>query len=166
MNIDKAEINGIELAGRWQIVDNWALRGNYTYTDSEQKSGVQKGQPLGRSAKHMYNATLDWQAMPALNVFLTMEAQAKRYRDQDPVTKSARYYKSFEMFHLGASYQISKNFTVNGRINNLLDKDFTTYSFGNCASSCIPGGGAWSQLDDYSNKDKARSFWVSLNARF
>lgn len=165
VNIDEAEINGVELAGRWQIVDRWALRGNYTYTDSEQKSGASKGQPLTNSAKHMLNTTLDWQTTPDFNVFLTMEARAKRYRDQDPVTKSARYYKDYEIFHLGASYRISKHLTINGRINNLLDKDFTTYDFGNCVSGtgCV---GGWTQLDDYNNKEKGRNFWVSVNASF
>lgn len=166
VNIDRAEINGLELAGRWQILDALALRGNYTYTDSEQKSGSGKGQPLTNSAKHMLNTTLDWQATPDLSVFLTMEARARRYRDQDPVAKTARYYEDYEVFHLGASYRVNDNVTVNGRINNLLDKDFTTYGFGNCtgtASSCV---GGWSQLDDYNNKEKARSFWVSVNASF
>ncbi|MDV7402988.1 TonB-dependent receptor, partial [Arthrospira platensis SPKY1] len=51
-NIDKAVIQGLELAGRWQILDRLALRGNYTLTDSEQKSGTNKGRPLNNSARH------------------------------------------------------------------------------------------------------------------
>ncbi|THF64728.1 TonB-dependent receptor [Pseudothauera nasutitermitis] len=166
-NIDKVVIQGVELAGRWQISNTWALRGNYTYTDSEQKSGANKGQPLTQSAKHMLNATLDWQILPSLDVFLTMEARSKRYRGQ--INNKAAYYKDYEVFHLGASYQVSKNITINGRINNLLDEDFTTYKteFVSCSSgnSCVNG---WqpSYLDDYNNKDKSRNFWISLNAKF
>ncbi|WP_197407993.1 TonB-dependent receptor domain-containing protein [Lampropedia cohaerens] len=166
-NIDKVVIQGLEVAGRWQITPQWMLRGNYTYTDSEQKSGAEKGRPMGNVAKHMLNTTLDWQAMDRLNVFLTMEARSKRYRGQ--INDRDAYYKDYEVFHLGASYALNDNFTINARINNLLDKDFTTYQteFVNCTSgsSCING---WqpSYLDDYNNKDKARSFWISVNARF
>ncbi|MDY0073657.1 MAG: TonB-dependent receptor [Thauera sp.] len=166
-NIDKVVIQGVELAGRWQISTAWGLRGNYTYTDSEQKSGSQKGLPLNNTAKHMLNATLDWQALEKLNIFLTMEARSKRYRGL--INNKEAYYKDYEVFHLGASYQVNKNLTINGRINNLLDEDFTTYktSFVECSSgnTCING---WqpSYLDDFNNKDKARNFWISLNARF
>lgn len=164
INVDEARIQGVELAGRWQMFDTLALRGNYTYTDSEQLSGADKGLPLTNSAKHMANATLDWQAMSKLNVYLTLEARSKRYRGKD-ADNNPRYFKDYEVYHLGASYQWSKHFTVHARINNLLDEDFTSYSFVRCTtgSQCV---GGWAPEDDYNNKDKARSVWVSLNARF
>src|SRR5690554_1597570 len=163
VNIDKAVIQGIELAGRWQIADRWALRGNYTYTDSEQKSGEEKGLPLTHTAKHMFNTTLDWQARSDLLVFLTMEARSKRYRGQ--INDQAEYYKGYEVFHLGASYQVNDNFTINGRINNLLDEDFTSYRW----VPCSPGRGCddgFQFREDYNNEHKARSVWVSANYRF
>lgn len=164
-NIDKAVIQGLELAARWQMLKPLALRGNYTYTDSEQKSGAEQGLPLTNSAKHMLNTTLDWQSTPDLNVFLTLEAHSKRYRNQDPDTGAKRYYKAYQVWHLGTSYKLNESITLNGRINNLLDKDFTTYQ---TTFSTTDGGATWTPtyLDDYNNKDKRRSFWVSLNARF
>ncbi len=57
-----------------------ALRANYTYTDSEQKSGANKGQPLTNTAKHMANLTIDWNATDELKVFLTSEIRTKRFR--------------------------------------------------------------------------------------
>ena len=164
INVDKARIQGIEIAGRWQMLPTIALRGNYTYTDSKQQSGADKGLPLTNSAKHMFNATVDWQAMPRLNLFLTMEARSRRYRGTDASGK-ARYFKDYEVFHLGASYQVNKSLTINARINNLLDEDFTTYSFVSCTSGsqCV---GGWAPEDDYNNKDKARNLWVSANLRF
>jgi len=168
-NIDNAVIQGLELAGRWQILNSLALRGNYTYLDSEQKSGADKGRPLTNSARHMLNTTLDWQAMPDFNIFLTMEAQAKRYWTYNTILEKELYRKDYEIFHLGASYKVNKYVTITGRVNNLLDKDFTTYDvdFTPCTSgtTCISG---WqpTYTDHYNNKDKARNFWVSLNARF
>ncbi|MDX5362790.1 MAG: TonB-dependent receptor [Pseudazoarcus pumilus] len=159
INVDKAVIKGIEVAGRWQIAERWALRGNYTYTDSEQKSGADKGMPLTQTAKHMLNTTVDWQARSDLNVYLTMEARTKRYRGKDDAG-NPRYYKGYEIFHLGAVYQLTKNFTISGRINNLLDEDFTTYKV------VSDGSGGWEEQFDYNNIDARRNFWVSANYRF
>lgn len=164
INVAKARIQGVEVAGRYQISDRWAVRANYTYTDSEQQSGEDKGLPLTNSARHMLNATVDWQALEKLNVFLSMEARSKRYRGTDAAGKP-RYFKDYEVFHLGASYEVNRNFTLNARINNLLDEDFTTYSFVSCTSGsqCV---GGWAPEDDYNNKDKARNLWISANLRF
>jgi len=164
INVDKAVIQGLELAGRYQIAPAWAVRANYTYTDSEQRSGSAKGQPLNSTAKHMMNATLDWQANDRLALFLTMEARHRRFYQQDAATDKALYYKDYEIFHLGGSYQLRRNVTLNARINNLLDKDFTTYK----AYFVDDGAGGYTAtfVDDYNNKDKARNLWVSLNARF
>ena len=176
VNIDKVTIQGAELAGRWQATDSLAVRANYTYTDSEQKSGAEKGRPLGSSAKHMANLTLSWEATDTLNVFLTSEIRTKRYRSWDVENDKALYYKAYNVFHLGASYQASESVTFNARINNLLDRDFTTYNinFTECdetAASCVydangENGYSASFVDDYNNKDKARNFWVGVNVRF
>lgn len=162
INVDKAVIKGIEVAGRWQMADRWALRGNYTYTDSEQKSGADKGLPLTQTARHMLNTTLDWQARSNLNVYLTMEARTKRYRGK--INDKAAYYKGYEIFHLGAVYQVTDRLTISGRINNLLDEDFTTYKVVPCTSRC--GGETWSAQYDYNNVDARRNLWVSANYRF
>ena len=43
MNVDKAMSRGVEVSLGWPINEAWSLRTNYTYTDSEQKSGAYKG---------------------------------------------------------------------------------------------------------------------------
>ncbi len=175
VNIDEVVIQGLEVAGRWQILNGWALRANYTYTDSEQKSGAQKGRPLGNSAKHMANATLEWFATDKLNVSLITEFNSDRYNTWDATAQRELYFKSYEVLHLGASYKASETVTINARINNLLDRDFTGYdlSFVECDSgnNCVFSGDdvtgyQASYLDHYNNKDKARNFWIGVNARF
>ncbi|WP_382326447.1 TonB-dependent receptor domain-containing protein [Hydrogenophaga sp. UC242_50] len=168
-NISRAELKGLELAGRYRLSPTWMVRANYTYTDSEQKTGAAIGRPLSESAKHMANAALSWSATPSLELFLNLEAVSDRYRGWDAPTNSAMYYKAYNMLHLGGSYRISKNVTLNARINNLLDHDFTSYStsFTSCTSgnTCV-GGQQPVFRDDYNVKAKARNFWISLNARF
>ena len=164
INVDKAKIKGVEAAGRYEIYSNLSARANYTYTDSEQLSGPQIGRPLTNSAKHMANATLDWSATEALSAQLTLEARSERYRGVDAVTGEHLHYKDYAVLHLGAQYRVNDFVTVSGRINNLLDEDFTSYQ----TAFVDNGDGSWtaSFQDDYNNKDKARSFWVSVNARF
>ncbi|KAF1684870.1 TonB-dependent receptor [Pseudoxanthomonas broegbernensis] len=164
VNIDEAVVQGAELAGRWQIAERFGFRANYTYTDSEQKSGASKGRPLGNSAKHMANATLDWQATDSFNVFLSAELRSKRYRGVDATSGELLYWKDYEVFHLGASYKVAEWVTVNARINNLLDRDFTSYQYSFADNG--NGGYTLSAQDDYNNKDKARNVWVSLNFSF
>lgn len=163
-NVDKATVMGLELAGRYQMTSAFAVRGNYTWTDSERKSGDDKGLPLTNMAKHMANLTLDWQVTPEWNTFLTAEYRSKRYRGTDATTREQLFWSGYHVLHLGTSYQLSKNVTLNARINNLLDKDFTSYR-----TTFTPdgsGGYTATAIDDYNNKDKARSFWISVNARF
>ena len=176
VNVDEVVIQGAELAGRWQIASSWALRANYTYIDSEQKSGAEKGLPLGNSAKHMANVTLDWRATENFSMYLTTEANSDRYRSWDAVNNRELFYKGYEVFHLGASYKFTESLTLNARINNLFDEDFTTYdiAFAECTSgttNCVvdangENGYVATYLDDYNNKDKARNFWVGLNVKF
>lgn len=174
VNIDEVVIQGLELAGKWKATENIAVRANYTYTDSEQKSGDNKGKPLGNSAKHMANATLDWSVNDRFNTFLTLEHRSKRYDQVHPWTNKDLHYKGYEMLHLGASYLINDNLTINGRVNNLLGKDFTDYR---SDFRDIDGNGKYAtnsdatlneilHFDEYNNKEKERSFWLSLNAKF
>ena len=85
------------------------------------------------------------------------------------MTNEALYYKSYGVLHLGASYKATDWLTVNARINNLLDRDFTTYqtTFNDLNSDGdYVDSGETVFVEDYNNKDKARSFWVSVNVSF
>ncbi|MGJ4727956.1 TonB-dependent receptor domain-containing protein [Luteimonas sp. SDU101] len=170
VNIDEAVIRGAEIATRWQLADSVGLRANYTFTDSEQKSGAEAGLPLTDTARHMANATLDWRAGERLNLFLTAQAHSKRYADQHPVTDQSRYYRDFTVLHLGASYVVNDSVTLNARINNLLDRDFTTYDTQfedlNADGTYEDNTNEVLYFDHYNNKDKARSLWLSVNLSF
>ncbi|ATD68183.1 TonB-dependent receptor [Luteimonas chenhongjianii] len=169
VNLDEVVIQGAEVAGRWQISETFAFRANYTFTDSEQKSGSEIGLPLGNSARHMANATLDWQASERLSMFLTAEARSKRYFALHTITQEPLYYRDYEVLHLGASFKLNEHVTLNGRINNLLDRDFTTYDTQFRELDNTPGYDGTNEIlyfDHYNNKDKARGLWLSVNLRF
>ena len=162
-NIDKARIKGAEVAGRYEFFDGLSLRANYTYTDSKQLTGTSKGQPLTQSAKHMANATIDWEPLDGLSAQLSAEHRSRRYRGV-ATNGDHLYYNSYTVVNFGAQYRLNDHLTLSGRVNNLLDQDFRAYDvdFGD------PVNGAYTPtyIDHYNNKDKARSYWVSVNARF
>lgn len=175
INIDEVEVQGMEIAGRYMINQAISLRGNYTWTDSEQKSGSEAGQPLTNTAEHMVNATLEWQATDLLVVDLQAELRSDRYRGWDSVSDQPLYYKNYEVLNLGASYRLSDNIDLNARINNLLDTDFTSYTAtytdlnNDGVYEYLTGRGVVSEVaftDDYNVKDKARSFWVGVSMTF
>lgn len=168
-NIDKVVIQGIEVSGRATLTEGLRLRANYTLTDSEQKSGDQAGLPLEDSARHMANASLDWQATEKLSFLLTGQYQSKRFRDVHVITGERLNFKPYYVANLGAAYQATDRVTFNVRVNNLLNKDFTTYltEFRDLNNDGFYNGtNEVLFFDDYNNKDKGRSLWVSVNARF
>ena len=166
INIDEVRIQGVEVAGRWGITETLSLRANYTFTHSEQLSGAQKGLPLTNTARHMANASLNWQANDRFSMQLLAEARSKRYRDT--INGVRRDYQDYTVLHLGAQYRFNEHVTVSGRINNLLDEDFTTFQtvFNDLNNDSIYTSNEVSYLDDYNNKDKSRNLWLSLNVSF
>ncbi|EOU2462522.1 TonB-dependent receptor [Vibrio navarrensis] len=164
-NVGDARVQGIELAGKLVLPYDLSLSANYTYTDSEVTSGSEKGQPLTDSpVKHMLNTTLNWYATNYVSLYLTMEANSDRYRGQDDSGKDL-YYKDFEIFHLGGSWMLSDDLTLSARVNNLFDKDFTTYDVTNWQDN---GDGSYTMTkeDHYNVKHASRNFWISANMRF
>ncbi len=173
INIDEVDIQGIEVAGRYQISDNWSLAANYTWTDSEQKSGSEAGQPLTNTAEHMANASLEWQTLDNLTLSLQAELRSDRYRGWDSVLNRTQYYENYEVWNLGLRYDLSDSITLFGRVNNLLDEDFTSYSteFVDLNGDGVynTGQSAVSEVvftDDYNVKSAGRNFWLSAQITF
>ncbi|WP_295565476.1 TonB-dependent receptor [uncultured Stenotrophomonas sp.] len=165
VNIDKAETRGVEMAAHVDLLDSLQLRGNYTWTRSEQTSGAQKGLPIAGTtpAKHMANASLNWQLNDAISLSLIGEGRYDRYRDtllDANGVSQTRYYEDYTIFHLGGSWKATPWLTVNARVNNLFDKDFVSQS------CLLISPSEFNCVDDYATKDQRRSYWISLNATF
>jgi len=175
INIDEVDVQGVEVAGRYEISEAWSVRGNYTWTDSEQKSGSQIGLPLTNTAEHMANLWLNWNASDVLTVYLQGELRSDRYRGYDSTIDKQLYFENYSLLNLGANYQLTESVDLNLRINNLLDRDFSTYSTtytdlnGDGEFEYVTGRGAVSEVvftDDYNVKDKARNFWFGVTVSF
>ncbi|MFT0213301.1 ligand-gated channel protein [Pseudomonas sp. F1_0610] len=129
INVGKVDMKGLEATFDWQIIEHLKLAANYTFTDTEQKSGKFKGKPLNKMPRHMFNTTLDWTATDQLNTWVRVN-----YRGKDSEYlhrgKSIREQTPAHTFlDLGANYKISENFSVMGGIYNLGNKRLNTEKY-------------------------------------
>ena len=178
VNIDEAVTQGLELAGRWEFAPAWALAMNYTYTDSEQKSGANKGAPLTNTPEHMLHARISWQTTDRLNLWFKGEYRGERTRFTDryenlTAANQALYdaagdLKAYEVFHLGGSFKASENVTLNATIYNLFDKDFTegTYYTTNTGTTGWASDYIQSAAATSGTLEEGRRLWLSANFTF
>ncbi|WP_100637313.1 TonB-dependent receptor domain-containing protein [Marinomonas sp. ef1] len=137
INIDEAKTWGAELAANFELIKDWNLGLNYTWTDSEITEAGKKNGKLGNTPKHMANASLRWTANEKLNLWLRGEyrGDAQRFTglssnltgNDKLAYEAAGNLKSYTVFNLGGAYKVSEALVVNASINNLLDKDFAKF---------------------------------------
>jgi outer membrane receptor for ferrienterochelin and colicins len=157
VNIDEAETQGVEMSARWRVAPDWTLQANYTYTESEQKSGAATGQPLTDTPEHMLNANVRWNATDRLNLWLRGEYRSERYRGAGPAQDAWGDYAAYELFHLGGSYEVNDRVTINATIYNLFNKDFV---------SLLPYGTPVAYTPEFANNQEPRRLWVSIQTTF
>lgn len=177
INVDEAVTQGAELAARWQFAPAWAVSTSYTYTDSEQKSGANKGRPFVNTPEHLVYARLDWATTDRLGLWLRGEYRGDRTRFLDSYENLSAANRTaydqvgdlqaYEVFHLGGTLRATDKLTLHAAIYNLLDKDFTkgTYYTTN-------GTNAWAS--DYiqtgrstdGTLEEGRRLWLSATMDF
>ncbi|MEE4671039.1 TonB-dependent receptor [Pseudomonas alliivorans] len=142
VNVDKAVIKGIELNGRWGITPDVALKGNYTYTDSEQKSGANAGAPLALTPERKANLRAEWTLNDRTQLWAATNYYGKEYGNTVNDEPSPAYTTA----DLGGSYELTKNVSFNAALYNLTDK----------------------RLDDetYGTVNYGRTLWASTTVRF
>lgn len=178
-NVGKAITQGLEFATSFPLImQDVTLNLNYTYTDSKQRGGDNPGAPLTNTARHMANARLNWNMTQTLNTWLAAEYHGKtprytsNYENLSAVQKAVydergAYLKAWTVLNMGASYHLTPQLTLNGTINNVLDKDFsavTLYQAGR--SSMYAGDYFQTQASTTGYVTPGRNYWLSLNYTF
>jgi len=122
INIAKAKTEGVELFASAKPIDDFTLRINYTYTDTEDKT---TGETLIRRPKNKIGFDLNYRFLKRGNANLGVIYVGKR-DDKDFSISPPRRVKldQYTLVNLAASYDISKNFQLLGRVENLLDKEY------------------------------------------
>ena len=167
VNVDEAVTRGVELNTRFPLGKALSASANYTYTESEQKSGSNAGKPLSDTPKHAVNARLSWDISRDWNGWLRAEYRSERFRDPgtSASTRAAKAalgdYKGYTMLHLGSSYQLNQRVTLNAAVYNLLNKDFIDYQPYRAGS-----GPALTYANRYVNSLDGRRLWLSATVDF
>ncbi|MDR1529971.1 MAG: TonB-dependent receptor [Burkholderiales bacterium] len=159
VNIGKVKLRGVELGTRIMFGETWTVTGNYTYTDSEQKTGAASGRPLGSEPRHMVNAKINWKALENLNLWTSGEYRNKQYRGLAP-NGSEVFYKSYTLLNLGATYAMNKNTTFALALYNATDKDFVDYGDNPLSPAATTYSNAYYQVLE------GRRLWVSVDITF
>jgi outer membrane receptor for ferrienterochelin and colicins len=164
INVDNAVVKGIELGSSLEFARVWKVVANYTYTDSEQKSGANIGRPLQNTPKHAVNVKLDWRTSENLNLWAQTEFKSERYRPEDNATSNTKAllgnYKAYTLLNVGGTYKVNKSFSVNMAVNNLLNKNFVDYS------RVTSNGNANSFANQYISTMEPRRLWIAANYTF
>ncbi|MET4161689.1 outer membrane receptor for ferrienterochelin and colicins [Marinobacterium sp. MBR-111] len=128
-NIDEAEMHGIEVTLDYELTPTLGLSTSYTYTDSEQKTGEFKGEPLNKIPKHMFNASLDWQQSEQLNLWMQGNYRGKT-TDYMGRTSMSDGTPGYGFVDAGLVYQLTPSARVKAGVYNLLDKEVTNDDYG------------------------------------
>lgn len=129
MNIDEAVMQGAELTLDYLFRPDLKLTTSYTYTESEQKTGDFKGEPLNKQPKHMVNAMLDWQATRKLGAWLqgNYRSETSDYLSRTSMSEGTPGYGFFDA---GVVYKLTETVTVKGGLYNIANKEVTNEDFG------------------------------------
>ncbi|MDR2875074.1 MAG: TonB-dependent receptor [Methylobacillus sp.] len=121
VNVGKSRIRGLTADANWQITDQWALGGNFTVQsprsiadDSGNVDGL-----LQRRAERYGTLRLDW-ASGAWRVGSELVGTSERFEDAANTKRMGGY----ALLNLTASYLINKDWKVEARADNVLDKDY------------------------------------------
>ena len=159
INVDEAETRGVEASVERNIIDSVKFSANYTYTDSEQTSGPNIGEPLVNTPAHQVNGRLEWTITERLNSWVRSEYASPRYRGAGEAQDQLGDFKSYTLFHLGGAFEVSDSVTLSAVVYNLLDDNFVSY---------VPytSRGSLAYSNEYAINQEPRRLWLSVNARF
>ncbi|WP_421261663.1 ligand-gated channel protein [Aeromonas jandaei] len=128
VNVDKANMRGVESMMDWAINDKWSVSGSYTFTQSEQKSGPLAGNALNQMPRHMVNGSVDWQTTEDLNLWsrVNFRGETSEYLSR---VKMAEGTPSYTFFDMGLVYKANKHLDLTAGVYNLFDKtvDYSSY---------------------------------------
>jgi vitamin B12 transporter len=128
-NIARASAHGVELQSTWIATDNLTLTGNYTLTDTEDKSPgtATFGNELPRRPKEMANVSAAYRWTLPLTTSVAVRYAGPSYDDAANQIKLGGYV----LVDLRAAYAVLDRLEVYARIENLTGKHYETeYQYG------------------------------------
>ena len=128
MNVDEARMQGAEATLAWRLATDLRLNASYTYTDSEQRTGEFKGEPLNKIPRHMINAGLEWQTTDKLQSWARVQHRG-RTSDYQSRVSMAEGTPGYSLVDAGLNYRASEHLTLKAGVYNLTDRQVTNEDF-------------------------------------
>ncbi len=112
---------GITWKPKWSPLSQFELDGNYTYLDAVNKT---RGAWLLRRPRHTVHSTLNYKPIDAVNLGLGGSWVMNRI-DSDPVSFNQIPIEDYFVMRFSADWRINSQWKVFGRIENLLDEQYS-----------------------------------------
>jgi vitamin B12 transporter len=131
-NIGRALALGVETFASWMPLTNLTVRAAYTWLDSKDLDNdaddVDGGQELIRRPENSGSLDLDWKICPRLDAtvhaLFVSERLDENFDNPDLPIPSIVRLPGYENVDLRLNCHVSKNFSVFGRVENLLDEHY------------------------------------------
>ncbi len=121
VNVDKARIRGLEAVASTRLA-GWDLAGNLSALEPENTGhDANRGNQLPRRAKLMGRLDAD-RAMGAWRLGASVYGEGRRYDD----LANTHPLGAYMTLDLRAAYAVHRDWTLEGKLANLLDKDYQT----------------------------------------
>jgi vitamin B12 transporter len=127
-NVDDAVINGLELTTSGEVL-GWTTRAAVTFLDAEDNA---TGNDLPRRARRNLRLDMDRDIGKA-GLGATYIAQSSRYDDNANTIRVG----GFGVFNMRGSYKLGRRLTLEGRLDNVFDKDYQTVDTYNTAGRSV-----------------------------
>ncbi|WP_261842709.1 TonB-dependent receptor plug domain-containing protein [Aliamphritea ceti] len=118
-NVNEAEIRGLEASAGWKLSDTSKLTFNYTFLDTENKSGTDAGKELTKRPRHTANLKLN-QQLPSIDssLYMAVRSVSKQYTN----TTNTSTIASHSIVNVGFTKHLGDNFDVQASVYNVGDK--------------------------------------------
>lgn len=166
-NVNKARSKGVEFSVKTKaLLTNFIPKGvyfdlNYALTDTEQKTGVNKGKALNDVPRHNLATKISYKHS-GFDSFIRWVGKFKTPTDNAHSANigPGAYYKDMYIVDLGTNYRFKNGIVLGAVINNLFDKnfvDYTTYTNTN---------GSQGYTNNYQRMIAGRNAWLTIRADF
>jgi len=131
VNLPPTRRRGVELSGRANLGDSVTVTANYTFADSEFKSGTVGAVPLANNEvplvpRNAANATLTWRALDRLRVSGQVSYVGEQRFDGDEANTFNQMMPAYTVVDLKLVYEV-KTWLLTAGIKNLLDEKYFSY---------------------------------------
>lgn len=118
-NLEKVNINGVELNMNYKLNDSFDTTFNLTYLDTEDKS---TNKELTYTPNLSASLNLNYKIIDPLSLNTNIRYIGRQYEDSSNNDK----VEDYTLVDLGLSYDITKNFTLYGGVDNIFNRKVDT----------------------------------------